>query len=272
MALMARTLLMELNLAGRRALVLASTKGLGRAAAEALAAEGVAVAITSANPARCRDIADTIARSSGSKVVGIAADMRDPASMATLYSETVHILGGIDILIINYPGPALGLAAEIDLEVMDAQYRMMIASPIHLVKQTLKPMRAQRFGRIVAVSGGSIVQPLPNKVMDNTFRPALVGYFKALSNEVAAEGITLNILLPGTFMTDRVQESTAANAALWRISVDEAMRRRIEGIPAGRFGELDEFAAVVAFLCSGPAAYINGSVVRVDGGQVRSIL
>jgi 3-oxoacyl-[acyl-carrier protein] reductase len=108
--------------------------------------------------------------------------------------------------------------------------------------------------------------------MDNTFRPALVGYFKALSNEVAADGITLNILLPGTFMTDRVEHSTAANAALWGITVEEAMRRRIEGIPTGRFGDLGEFAAVTAFLCSDPAGYINGSIVRVDGGQVRSIL
>ena len=132
-------------------------------------------------------------------------------------------------------------------------------------------MRERRWGRIVSVGGGGMVAPLPNKVMDDTLRPALVGYSKALANEVAADGVTVNFLLPGTFITDRVHDSTASNAALWGISVEEAMRRRIEQIPAGRFGELEEFGATVAFLCSERASYINGSVIRVDGSQIKSI-
>jgi 3-oxoacyl-[acyl-carrier protein] reductase len=108
--------------------------------------------------------------------------------------------------------------------------------------------------------------------MDDTLRPALAGYSKALANEVAAEGITVNVVVPGTFVTERVHASTASNALVMGISVEEAMRRRIENIPTGRFGDLAEFGSMVAFLCSECASYVNGSVLRVDGGQLKSIL
>lgn len=262
---------MDLGLRGRRALLLASTKGLGRAAAEALAAEGAAVAVSSSNAERVRETADAITRTYKVRAVGIAADMFEPANMDRLYAQAVQALGGIDILFINHPGPALGLAREIDAAVLQRQFQLMVASPIRLISRALGAMRERRWGRILSVGGGGMVTPLPNKVMDDTLRPALVGYSKALANEVAAEGVTVNMVLPGTFITDRVHDSTASNAALWGISVEEAMRRRIEGIPAGRFGELKEFGAVVAFLCSDAASYVNGSVVRVDGSQIRSV-
>jgi len=263
---------MDLGLKGRRALLLAATKGLGRAAAEALAAEGAEVVISSSNAGRCEEAAQAIASKNGTRVLGIAADMFDPPAMDVLFERACDALGGIDIVFLNHPGPALGLARDIDHAVLERQFRMMVASPIRLVSRALPGMRARRWGRIVSVSGGGMVAPLPNKVMDDTLRPALAAYGKALANEVAAEGITFNTVMPGTFVTERVHASTASNAALWGITVEEAMRRRIEGIPAGRFGELAEFGSTVAFLCSAPASYINGSVVRVDGSQLRSIL
>ena len=262
---------MELGLEGKRALVLAASMGLGRAAAEALAAEGVQVAISSSNPERCRDTAHLIAQKHAAKVVGIVADMFAPASMDALFARALDALGGIDILFLNHPGPALGLAKEVDPDVLEQQFRMMVASPIRLISRALPGMRERRWGRILSSGGAGMVTPLPNKVMDDTLRPALAGYSKALANEVAADGITVNIVLPGTFITDRVHASTASNAALFGITVEEAMRRRIENIPAGRFGELEEFGAVVAFLCSARASYVNGSVVRVDGSQIKSI-
>jgi 3-oxoacyl-[acyl-carrier protein] reductase len=261
---------MDLGLKGKRALVLAASMGLGRAAAEALAAEGARLAISSSNAGRCRDAADAIRHKHSVEVVPIVADMFEPASMDAMFDQAIDALGGIDILFLNHPGPALGLAKDVDAEVLERQFRMMVASPIRLIARALPGMRSRKWGRILSSGGAGMVTPLPNKVMDDTLRPALAGYSKALSNEVAADGITVNVVLPGTFVTDRVHASTASNAALFGITVEEAMRRRIEGIPAGRFGELAEFGAVVAFLCSERASYVNGAVVRVDGSQVRS--
>lgn len=262
---------MDLGLRGKRALVLASSMGLGRAAAEALAAEGVQLALSSSNPQRCRETAHLIAQTHGTTAVPIVADMFVPESMDALFAKAVDALGGIDILFINHPGPALGLAKEIDPGVLEQQFRMMVASPIRLISRALPGMRERHWGRILSVGGGGMVTPLPNKVMDDTLRPAIAGYSKALANEVAADGVTVNVVLPGTFVTDRVHDSTASNAALFGITIEEAMRRRIENIPAGRFGELKEFGAVVAFLCSDRASYVNGSIVRVDGSQIKSV-
>jgi 3-oxoacyl-[acyl-carrier protein] reductase len=263
---------MDLGLAGKRALVMSASKGLGRAIAEALAREGAAVAISSSNQHRCDAAAAEIARTTGGRCEGLAADMFDPPAMDGLCERVAASLGGVDILVINHPGPELGLAQAVDFDVLDAHYRLMVASPLRLIARTLPEMRRRRWGRILSVGGGSMVHALPNKIMDNVFRPALVNYTKALSNEVAADGVTANMILPGTFVTERVHDSTQKNAELWGITVDEAMRRRIEGIPAGRFGELAELGAVAAFICSAPASYINGSIIRADGGQTKTIL
>ncbi len=262
---------MDLGLRGKRALMLAASMGLGRAAAEALAAEGVELVISSSNAERCQSAARSMVQTHGTRVIPIVADMFVPESMDALFAKASDALGAIDILFLNHPGPALGLAREIDLDVLDRQFRMMVASPIRLIRRALAGMRERQWGRIVSVGAGGMVTPLPNKVMDDTLRPSLAAYSKALANEVAADGITVNMVLPGTFITDRVHHSTASNAALWGISVEEAMRRRIENIPAGRFGELKEFGAVVAFLCSDRASYVNGSIIRVDGSQIKSI-
>ena len=238
---------------------------------KALAAEGAQVTVSSSSQERCQAVAAEIAQQHGVRAYGLRADLFDPRSMDRLYDLACQAMGGVDIVFINHPGPTLGLAQNVDIDELDRQYRMMLASPIRLITRALGAMRAQQWGRILSVSGGGMVSPLPNKVMDDTLRPALAGFSKALANEVASDGVTVNVVIPGTFITDRVHASTASNAALWGISVEEAMRRRIENIPTGRFGELDEFGAMVAFLCSRQASYVNGSVLRVDGGQLKSI-
>jgi 3-oxoacyl-[acyl-carrier protein] reductase len=263
---------MDLGLAGKRALVMAASRGLGRAVAEMLVREGAHAAISSVDPVRCEQAAAEIAKASTGMCRGFAADMFDPTAMSGLVDRIEAVLGPVDILFINHAGPALGLAKDVDFSVLDAHYRLMVASPLRLIARVLPGMRKRRWGRILSVGGGSMVHALPNKAMDNIFRPALVNYTKALANEVAADGVTANMILPGTFVTDRVHDSTEKNAKLWGISVEEAMRRRIEGIPAERFGNLTEFASVAAFLCSEPASYVTGSIVRVDGGQTKTIL
>jgi 3-oxoacyl-[acyl-carrier protein] reductase len=169
-------------------------------------------------------------------------------------------------------GPGFGLAQSVDFDALHGHYHVMVASPLRRIAKVLPGMRQRRWGRILSVGGGSMVRALPNKIMDNVFRLALANYTKALANEVAVDGVTVNMILPGTFVTDRVHDSTEKNAQLWGISIDEAMRRRLEAIPAGRFGELAEFAAVAAFICSQQASYMNGSTVRADGGQTKTIL
>jgi len=262
-----------LPLKGRRALVLASSQGLGRACAQAFAQQGAAVVVNSSSQARCEATARDIAAATGATVVGLAADLFQPADMDRLHAQAVQALGGPpDILLLNHPGPALSPTAVVDFAQLDGHHRLMVASPVRLTMLALPAMRQQRFGRILAVSGRGAVEPLPNKALDNLYRPALMAYCKSLSNEVAADGVTVNVLMPGTYLTERVQASTASNAALWGISVEEAMRRRLAGIPAGRFGQLEEFGAMAAFLASDAAAYVNGSVLRVDGGQIPGTL
>jgi 3-oxoacyl-[acyl-carrier protein] reductase len=256
----------------RRALVLAASQGLGRASAEALAQSGTDVVVSSSNAQRCETVAAAIRDTHGVRAAGIAADMFDPAAMDTLADAACDALGGIDILVVNYPGPALGTAVDVDLEVLEAHFRCMVLSPLRLIQRLLPAMRAQRWGRIVSIGGRGMVAPLPNKVTDNTLRPALLAYSKALSNEVAADGVTVNFVLPGTFLTDRVQASTTSNAKHWGISFEEAMQRRLQGIPSGRFGDLAEFGSAVAFLCSEGASYVTGSILRVDGGQIDSVV
>jgi len=263
---------MDLGLHGKGALVMAASKGLGRAAAEALASEGARVVVSSSDKGRCEQAAREIARDNGGTCYGCEADMFDPEAMDRLVERVQELIGSIDILVINHVGPALGLAQSVDADALDAHYRLMLSSPLRLIARTLPGMRQRHWGRILSVGGGSMVHALANKVMDNIFRPALVNYTKALANEIAADGVTVNMILPGTFLTDRVRDSTDNNAKLWGISVSEAMRLRLEGIPAGRFGELAEFGAVAAFVCSERASYVTGSIVRVDGGQTKTIL
>lgn len=255
----------------RRALVLASSQGLGFASARALAGAGADVVVTSSNAARCEQAAAALAKEHGVRAVGIAADMFDVSAMDRLADAACEALGGIDILVINYPGPALGTAVDVDLQVLEAHFRSMVLSPLRLIQKLLPAMRQQRWGRIVSIGGRGMVAPLPNKVTDDTLRPALLAYSKALSNEVAADGVTVNFILPGTFLTERVKASTTSNAKLWGITFEQAMEKRLQGIPTGRFGNLDEFGAMVAFLCGEGASYVTGSVLRVDGGQIDSI-
>jgi 3-oxoacyl-[acyl-carrier protein] reductase len=262
---------MDLGLAGKRALVMAASKGLGRATAEALAREGARVVVNSSNQERCDVAAREIAAATKALCHGCAADMFDPSAMDDLLVRAQALIGPIDILVINHVGPALGLAQAVDFAVLDAHYRLMVASPLRLIAGVLPGMRERRWGRILSFGGVSMVQTLPNKVMDNIFRPSLMNYTKVLANEVSADGVTVNMIMPGTFVTDRVHESTEKNARLWGVSVEEAMRRRLENIPAGRFGTLDEFADVAVFTCSEPASYVTGSIMRVDGGQTKPI-
>jgi len=259
---------MDLQLAGKRALVMGGSKGLGQACADALAAEGCAIVLSSRDP-----VASAVALADRHRVPvhPVAADVDSAESMDQLATRALDLLGGVDIAILNHGGPPPCTALEMTAEQIDTWYRRMVAHPIRLAMRLLPGMRAQRFGRIIAVGSAGMIQPIPNLAISNVLRAAIVGWTKTLSNEVAAEGITVNVLAPGAIRTDRSLQTASANAAKEGIDAEEWIRRRSANIPAGRYGTPAEFGAVAAFLASPLASYVTGTVTRADGGMVRSV-
>ncbi|QPZ38098.1 SDR family oxidoreductase [Paramicrobacterium chengjingii] len=257
---------MDLQLHGKTAFVAASTGGLGRAIAEALAAEGANVAVTG----RRGDLAEQIAAGLPAGV-GIELDVTDGESRAAAIETATSAFGPIDVLVINGPGPRPGTAADASADDVADAFERLVAPGHDLVSRVLPGMRDRGWGRILAVGSSGIVSPIANLASSNLGRAALAGYLKTLSAEVAADGVTVNLLLPGRIATDRVAQLDAAQAERQGIEPAEAARRSQQAIPAERYGEPHEFGAAGAFLCSGQAAYITGVALRVDGGLVRSL-
>jgi 3-oxoacyl-[acyl-carrier protein] reductase len=259
---------MDLQLAGKRALVMGGSKGLGLACAQALAGEGCAIALSSRDPVAA---AAALAAEAAVAVHPVAADVDDAAAMDRLADEAMAKLGGVDVVILNHGGPPPCSALEMTAEQLDTWYRRIVAHPIRIAMRLLPGMRAQQFGRIIAVGSAGMIQPIPNLAISNVLRAAIVGWTKTLSNEVARDGVTVNVLAPGAIRTDRSLQTATANAAREGIDAEEWIRRRAANIPAGRYGMPAEFGAVAAFLASPLASYVTGTVTRADGGMVRSV-
>lgn len=257
---------MDLALAARTALVCASTSGLGLATARALAEDGATVVVTSRSAERAKEVAATLP-----KAVGIGCDLVSEDGADALIAAATDHVGGIDILVLNGPGPAPGLAADTDIAGIDAAVATLVKPQVQLVRSVLPKMRSQQWGRILSISSTSVVAPLPNLALSNLGRAALTGYLKTLATEVAAQGITVNSLLPGRIATPRARQVDEAAAAKAGLPVAEIEQSSASQIPAGRYGEPDEFGAVAAFLCSARASYITGTAIRCDGGMVPTL-
>ncbi|HLP69124.1 MAG TPA: SDR family oxidoreductase [Rhizobium sp.] len=261
---------MDLGISGKRALVLASSRGLGLGIARALAAEGAHVLL-------CGRSADRLAanvaaiEAGGGKADYVAADLTDAGFVPAMVEAVATKLGGIDILVNNTGGPTPGTAEEMTPEKLDGFFQSMVVRVITLTNALLPQMKAQGFGRILTVASSGVFEPIPNLALSNTLRSALIGWNKTLATEVAGFGITANMLLPGRIHTDRIDELDGANAARSGRSVEEVRAASVKTIPAGRLGRVEEFAAAAAFLCSVPASYVTGTMLRVDGGAARSI-
>ena len=260
---------MDLGLEGRRALVLASTRGLGRGIAEALAAEGAEVAVTGRSGAE--GAARAIAAGTGARVHGVDADLHQKASLDALIDAAASRMGGIDILVLNGGGPPPGPASELAYEDLKLWFDRMVALLIHAAGRCVPSMRERRWGRVLTVASNTVVQPAPHMALSNSLRAALVTWNKTLAGEVAADGVTCNLILPGRIHTRRLDELDGARAARERTTLEAVRAAAIAAIPAGRYGRVEEFAAVAAFLCSERASYVTGSQVRVDGGLIRAI-
>jgi 3-oxoacyl-[acyl-carrier protein] reductase len=262
---------MELGIRNKTALVAASSKGLGRAIAEELAAEGANLILCARGEealAQARD--DLIA--GGARVHAEPADLSEPGDIDRVVAEGRAAFGSIDILITNTGGPPAGPFESHSAEVWQQAVRQNLDSVVNLVRAVLPDMKKQGWGRIVNVTSLAVKQPVDGLILSNSLRAAVTGFARTLANEVAAHGITVNNAMPGYTRTDRLGQLAEKIGSDSGMSPDEAMARWEKDIPMGRVGEPREFAALVAFLASERASYITGSSIAVDGGCIRSLL
>ena len=250
---------MDLGIAGRAALVMGASKGIGRGIAEALAREGARVALAS----RSRERIEAAAAELAGDATGFVADTADLEGVAALPGRVAGALGPIEILVTNTGGPPLGGALDADLDDWRDAYANLVLAPRLLIEAVLPGMRERGWGRIVNVGSSSTEEPIPGLALSNAHRRAMVGFLKTLSREVAADGVTVNDVATGRFATDRL-------AANWG-GREEMERGAVEGIPAGRLGQPEEYGDLVAFLASDRAAYITGTSIPIDGGLLHSI-
>lgn len=263
---------MDLGIAGRRALVLGGNRGIGQGIAQALAQEGVQVAITGRDPGRLDAALAELNKSTPEvRHQAFALDLADTPGLARFAAHVTSDFGPVDILVNNTGGPGYGGAADRGAAEWTAGFNEMVLSVITLTDALLPSMRQRRWGRIMTVVSSGVVQPIPILGVSNTLRSALVAWSKTLSVEVAREGVTVNVLVPGRIDTERVRLTDAAVAAKEGITAQEAQRRSTATIPMGRYGSPAEFGALAAFVAGNPASYITGSMLRCDGGNIRSV-
>lgn len=261
---------MTQELHGRAALVTGASAGIGFAAAHALAARGARVALASRGGAKLAAAQRALAEE-GFSAAAIAADLRHLEQIERLVEEAEGRLGAIDILVANSGGPPAKPALDLSEEDWQAALPAVLLFVPRLCRLVLPGMRARGWGRIVAVNSVSSRQPIPHLALSNALRPAVLGYLKTLSQEVAAEGVTVNAVLPGYTLTERQVELANATAARTGRSVEEVRAAWTANVPAGRLGEPEEIGAAVAFLCSPAASYLTGQAIAVDGGYVRAL-
>ena len=253
---------MDLGIAGRKAIVCASSRGLGRACAKALAEAGCEVVINGRDRDRLAETATELRKMGGGKIVAVVADVASPEGQKALFEACPEP----DILVNNNAGPPFRDFRELDRQKMiDGVIANMIVA-IELIQKAIGPMTAKKFGRIVNITSGSVKMPLAGLDLSSGARAGLTAFMAGVARAVAGSNVTINFLLPGTFDTDRLQSNIVANAQNRGISVDQAKAERMATVSAKRFGSPDEFGAACAFLCSAQAGYITGQNLLIDGG------
>lgn len=261
---------MDLGIADKTALVLGGGGGLGSAIARMLAAEGAKVAVASRTAENISEVADSI-RAAGGRAIPRVIDLGETGGFAGHLEAVRRELGEIEILVNMTGGPPPTTAAGVEPELWSEQFRLMVLSVIHLTDLVLPGMRAAGFGRIITSTSSGTIAPIPNLGISNALRSALVGWSKTLSREVAGDGVTVNLVVPGRIATRRIQQLDQARAEREGTDVATVRAQSTSSIPVGRYGDPDEYAAAVAFLASRQAAYITGTTLRVDGGLIPSI-
>jgi len=261
---------MNFGIAGKTALVLGASGGLGRAIALALAAEGVRVAVAARGQAGLDETAAQI-RAAGGEAFTVVWDVADRDVIAANVAAVEQALGPIDILVNNTGGPPPTTAAGQDPALWLEKFNAMVLSVIAITDAVLPGMRRRKWGRVITSTSAGVVAPIANLGISNSLRAALHGWSKTLAREVAAEGVTSNIIVPGLIATDRITFLATERAKREGISIEAVAAANTAQIPLGRLGDPAEYGAVAAFLASVPAAYMTGAVIRVDGGLIASV-
>ena len=253
---------MDLGIAGRKAIVCASSRGLGRGCALALAQAGCDVVINGRDKARLEATAAEIGAAARGKVTAVAADVATAAGQAALFKACPEP----DILVNNNAGPPFRDFRELDRKAMlDGVIANMVVA-IELIQQAIEPMTRRRFGRIVSITSASVKMPIPGLDLSSGARAGLTAFLAGIARSVAQHNVTINFMLPGPFDTDRLRSNHEITAKKQGITVEEALKQRMATIPARRLGQADEFGATCAFLCSTHAGFITGQNILLDGG------
>ena len=253
---------MDLGIAGRKAIVCASSRGLGRACALALAAAGCEVVVNGRDGKALETTAEELRRATNAKVTAVQGDVATPAGQAALLAACPEP----DILVNNNAGPPFRDFRQLSRQQMiDGVIANMVVA-VELTQKVIDPMVAKKFGRIVNITSGSVKMPLVGLDLSSGARAGLTAFMAGVARSVASANVTINFLLPGTFDTERLASNIANNAKTKGIPFEQAKTERMATVPAKRFGTPDEFGATCAFLCSAQAGYITGQNILIDGG------
>jgi 3-oxoacyl-[acyl-carrier protein] reductase len=263
---------MDLGLTGKVAIVAASSKGLGKASALALAREGARVTICARTESDLRAAAEEIQAHSRADVLAVPADLNSAEGIHRVVAATVERHGGVDVLVSNSGGPPPGKFPTLSDEQWRQAFETVTLGFVRFVREVTPHMRANRWGRIIGIQSSSVKEPVEHIDLSNGIRPGIAGLMKAMMPDLAKVGITINLVLPGRFLTSRIHPSLASGAAHIDKTVQEQLAPLAATIPLGRLGDPIELGHLVAFLASEQASYITGAVYQVDGGSIKSNL
>lgn len=262
---------MNLGLKGKVAVVAAASSGLGKAIAMQLSSEGAAVLINARGVDELNRTAEEIKSATGGEVAPFACDVTSEEQVRALFAEADSLFGRVDILVANAGGPPAGFFDDFSADDYRKAVELNLISTINMCREAVPRMRQRNWGRIVAITSIAAKQPVENLILSNTARAGVLGFMKSLSQQVAADGITVNTVCPGYHLTERLKNLARTMAEKEGVALEAIYERLAASVPMKRIGDPKEFAAVTVFLCSERASYLTGTVTQVDGGAYRAI-
>jgi 3-oxoacyl-[acyl-carrier protein] reductase len=262
---------MDLGLKGKVAMVAGASRGLGFAVARGLAVEGASVSIASRAQQAIDGAAGRITKETGSGALATAVDVRSADSITAWYDRTVKQFGGVDLLYVNTGGPPAGTSLTFDDAAWVGAFELLVLSAVRMIRLAVPSMKTRGGGAIVVATSSAVKEPIPNLALSNVVRASVAAMSKTLANELAADGIRVNHLMPGRISTDRIVELDTLRGKATGASAEDVRASYTKTIPLGRYGEPAEFANAAVFLFSDAARYITGASLQVDGGLIRSV-